>query len=59
MVVRWLGAIGLPQIGRSAPCKLYSGIIFLDRAAMKAWKRLATILETLGGVRKTEIMKQS
>jgi hypothetical protein len=41
----WLGAIRLPQIDRSTPCRLDYGIMFPNVALIKELKRLTTILE--------------
>jgi hypothetical protein len=56
--VRLSSAVDLPQIIRFGPCRPNSGIVFPDVVAMKAWKRLTTILKAGGGMWTTGIMRQ-
>lgn len=46
--VWWPVLMGLSQIDRYVPCKLGFRIIFSNGAAMKVWKRLATVLRGVG-----------
>jgi hypothetical protein len=56
--VRLSSVADLPQIIRSGPCRPNYEIIFPNVAAMKAWKRLTTILKARGDMWTTKIMRQ-